>query len=46
MTKLIATVAKAFIAAEPKLSQEAAIKAAMLSLGISETGVSIHSIII
>jgi hypothetical protein len=45
MTNLIATLALEFIEAEPRLTYEAAIQAAMVSLGVSQNGVSIHSII-
>jgi hypothetical protein len=45
MTDLIATVALAFIEVEPRMTYESAIAAAMLSLGFSESGVSVHSII-
>jgi hypothetical protein len=47
MTNLIATLATAFIASEPKLTQDMAIKMAMQSLGIDGRldAFSVHTII-
>lgn len=45
MTNLIATLALEFIEAEPRLTYEKAILAAMVSLGISDSPVSIHTLI-
>lgn len=45
MTATIARLATVFMTEEPRLTQQAAIQAAMVSLGAVK-GVSIHSIII